>query len=159
MNGIYDGEKCRSRMTEIVFLALTAWREASGESMEARTGVIFSILNRVQKPKWWGYDVLSVVKQKEQYTGLTHPGDPNLTRWPSSDEKSWRECLKVAKLAFDGEIINPVPGADSYHDISIDPPYWARPEMFVRQIGQLKFYDVDQDYERIAIICTGANII
>ncbi len=131
----------------IVFLALTAWREASGEPALARAAVICSILNRVDRPKWWGRSVLSVVVKKWQYSAMTAPGDPNLVRWPADDDPTWRESLALAEQAIEGHLPNPVPGADSYFDVSIAAPAWTRSARFVRQIARLKFYDVDRDFE------------
>ena len=132
-------------MTERVLLGLCVWREARSESDECRAGVAYSVLSRVQRPTWWGNSVLSVLARKWQYSSMTAPGDPQLTTWPTDAETSWWECLEIACAVMDGEVENPVPGADSYHDVSIRSPRWARPEMFVRQIGRLRFFDVDRD--------------
>jgi spore germination cell wall hydrolase CwlJ-like protein len=64
----------------------------------------------------------------------------------------WIECLQAASNAVDGiadkrASENPVPGADGYYDISISPPKWATPETFVKQIGKLRFYNLDRDFE------------
>lgn len=132
-----------------VILALCVYREARGEPQLGKIAVAMSVLNRVRRPSWWGSDVLSVLGKKWQYSAMTASGDPNLTVWPRSDDQAWRECLQAAWEVMDGlwEINNPVPGADSYHDISIRAPSWASPEMFVGQIGRLRFFNVDLDYE------------
>lgn len=132
---------------EITFMALTVWREARGESMVGKAGVAHSIMNRVRHPKWWGKTVMEVLFKKWQYSSLTDPNDKQLTTWPQNDP-IWRECLTVAHDVYYGLMDNPVPEADSYHDISIPSPKWATPDMFVRQVGRLKFYNVDGDYER-----------
>ncbi len=132
---------------EITFMALTIWREARGESTVGKAGVAHSIMNRVKHPKWWGKTVQEVLFKKWQYSSLTDPNDPQLTAWPKPDPL-WRECLTVAHDVYYGLMENPVPFADSYFDISIPNPKWATPDMFVRQIGRLKFYNVDGDYER-----------
>ena len=138
-----------NRCDEITFAALTAWREARGaKSDECIAGVVHSILNRVRRPSWWGRDILSVVFKKWQYSSLTDPRDPQLTTWPKRDEPSWERCLRITQGVLDGSIDNPVPGADSYHDTSIKPPYWATPDKFVWQIDRILFYDLDQDYEK-----------
>lgn len=135
--------------TELVFLGLTVWREARGQSEECQRGVAYSILNRVKRPSWWGSDVCSVVFKRLQYSSLTYPRDPQLTTWPNrSDDPSWIQCLQVAMESISGISENPVPGADSYHDISIPAPKWAEPGMFVKQIGRIRFFNVDRDTER-----------
>ena len=83
-------------MTSFAFLALAIWREARGASMQAKIAVAYSILNRVERPSWWGNDVLSVLFKKWQYSSLTDPKDRQLTTWPSTSDPSWYDCLSVA---------------------------------------------------------------
>lgn len=135
-------------IADVFMLALIVWREARGESREAQTGVAFSLMNRVARPSWWGNDVLSVAGKKWQYSSFTDPRDPQLTTWPKSGDDSWWACMDVAQAVIDGTVDNPVPGADSYYDISIKAPNWATPDMFVRQIGRLRFFNVDRDLEK-----------
>ena len=139
------------RAAEITLLGLVVWREARGESLECRRGVAWSVLNRVMRPAWWGRDLLSVIRKKWQYSSMTDPKDPQLTTWPAADDRSWWECLEVAADVIDGRAVHPAPGADSYHDISIPAPSWAAQARFVRQIGRVRFYDVDHDFERQAV--------
>jgi spore germination cell wall hydrolase CwlJ-like protein len=135
---------------DITFSALTLWREARGESTLTKTAVMFSILNRVYRPCWWGTDVMSVVFKKWQYSSLTAPTDPQLTTWPKSSDSTWQECLEIARgvICGDTTFVNPVPGADSYFDDSIQAPNWTNKARFVRKLGRLSFYDVDFDYEQ-----------
>ena len=128
---------------EKICLALVVWREARGETTEGKMAVASSIIDRVKKPAWWGSDVMSVIFKKWQYSSMTDPKDKQLTTWPQKDAPDWIECLKVAHDAIDGRLKSPAPGADSYYDISIPPPKWATKEMFVRQIGRLRFYNTD----------------
>lgn len=125
----------------MAFLALCLWREARGESREGKIAVAHSILNRKAAPQW-GNTVMGVLFQRLQYSSLTYAGDPQLTLWPKDADPSWVECLDVADQVLDGKIESPIDGADSYHDTSIDPPYWATKDTFVRQIGRLRFYKV-----------------
>lgn len=134
-------------LAERVFLGLTVWREARGASADARAGVAWSVLNRVARPSWWGRDVLGVLAKRWQYSSLTDPRDPQLTRWPTTEDTSWWECLATACDVLDGLVPNPVPGADSYHDQSIAPPEWAARARRVATLGRLTFYDVDRDHE------------
>lgn len=133
---------------DIVFLALVVWREARGESLTCRAGVAHSVLNRVQKPCWWGNSILSVVTKKWQYSSMTDPKDRQLTTWPIEEDASWKACLTLAADVYQGKVTNPVPGADSYFDVSIPAPKWATPDLFVMQIGRLKFYNIDRDVEK-----------
>ena len=132
---------------DLAFLALTIWREARGESLEAKAGVAYCIMNRVNRPSWWGRDITSVVFKRWQFSSMTDSRDRQLTTWPATDDKSWVDSLMTAFGAMNGTLENPVPGADSYHDISIPPPPWAQKAYFAGQLGRLRFYDVDKDLE------------
>lgn len=130
-----------SESADRTFLALMIWREARGESTEARVAVGYTVLERIKsKAGWWGSDVLSVLFCKWQYSSLTDPRDQQLTLWPRSDQQAWRQCLDIADVVLSGTVNNPAPGADSYFDISIKAPNWATPDRHVADIGRLKFY-------------------
>lgn len=139
----------RWRWYEVSLLALTIWREARGESFEAKVAVAHSIKNRVDRPSWWGNDWISVLTKKWQYSSLTDPHDRQLTTWPKSDDAVFVECLNIADGVMCGYFNSPVRGADSYYDKSIAPPPWATPETFVGTVGRLHFYNVDRDVEPV----------
>ena len=132
---------------DIVFTALVLWREARGEPTVGKVAVVHSILNRVHRPKWWGKTLMEVLFKRLQYSSVTDPNDKQLVIWPVKNPL-WEECKTISYDVIYGKLANPVPGADSYHDISIPSPYWAESKMFVKQIGRLKFYNVDLDYEK-----------
>jgi spore germination cell wall hydrolase CwlJ-like protein len=134
------------RINDIFFLALVTWREARGEGVACMTAVACSIMNRVNNPKWWGTDVTSVVTKKWQYSSMTDPKDRQLTTWPGLDPW-WEQALTIAQTVYDAKVENPVQGADSYYDISIPPPKWADDTKFVKQVGRIKFYNLDDDHE------------
>jgi N-acetylmuramoyl-L-alanine amidase len=136
------------RINDIFYLALVTWREARGEGKECMTAVAFSIMNRVSKPKWWGKDITSVVTKKWQYSSMTDPNDKQLTTWPGLDPW-WESALAIAADVYDKKVENPVPGADSYFDISIPDPLWATADKFVRRVGRIKFYNLDSDIELV----------
>ena len=129
------------------FLSLVLWREARGESDAGKIGVAMAILNRVARPSWWGHNITEVLFKKWQFSSMTDPHDPQLSGWPLPNDPSWVSCLDIACRAADGQITNPIPGADSYFDQSISAPPWTATARFVAQIGKLKFYDVDHDYQ------------
>lgn len=128
-----------------VFLALTIWREARGESKEVQIGIAHVILDRVRHPTWWGNDMMSALFKKWQFSSLTDPNDKQLTTWPSATDKSWIQCLQIACDSVDGLTVNPVPGADSYYDLSIPAPKWATEDVFVKQIGRVRFYNLGRE--------------
>jgi spore germination cell wall hydrolase CwlJ-like protein len=126
---------------DMAFLALCVWREARGESREGKIAVAHSIMNRLASPSW-GNSIMTVLFQRLQYSSLTHASDPQLSVWPKDSDPSWQECLEVASGVLEEQIPSNVEKADSYHDISIQPPNWASTSSFVKQIGRIRFYRV-----------------
>ena len=139
--------------TEHYILALTIWREARNQIAAAQHGVAFTVLNRKARPGWWGTTVDEICCKKWQYSSLTDPKDPQLTKWPLVSDSSWRIAWIAAGEVLDGVVSNPVPGADSYYDDSIkdNPPAWAKTAQFVGKIGALNFFNVDHDTELAAV--------
>lgn len=133
---------------DVFMLALVMWREARGEPTEGLVAVGYSIMNRVDRPSWWGFTVLSVVAKKWQYSSMTDPNDKQLTMWPKDEDSQWQRCLSLAQQIYGKEIPNPAPGADSYFADTIPPPKWADEKKFVVKIGHHSFYDLDSDHER-----------
>jgi N-acetylmuramoyl-L-alanine amidase len=127
---------------EATLLALCIWRESRSEGAKGMLGVACAILNRVKSPGWWGSDLAGVITKKWQFSSMTDPHDPQLTKFPVGQDPSFLAALDVAQIAIRGECANPVGDSDSYHDISIEPPKWATELCFVTQIGRLKFYKV-----------------
>lgn len=132
---------------EHALLAVMVWREARNQAEKAQQAVVFTVLNRRDKPKWWGKTIDEIVSKKFQYSSMTDPNDKQLTKWPLIDDQSFRAAWMAVGDVLDGAVVNPVPGADSYHDTSIAQPYWAKTAAFRGKIGALMFYDVDLDFE------------
>jgi spore germination cell wall hydrolase CwlJ-like protein len=139
------------RITDTFLLALVVWREARGEPHDCRVAVACSILNRVKRPSWWGSDVQGVVTKKWQYSSMTAPNDPQLTKFPARSDTTWLDCMTIADDVLRGRVVPPFPGADSYHDISIPAPNWATPAAFVGQLGRIRFFNLDNDVEANAV--------
>lgn len=138
-------EKC----ADIIFLALMIWREARGESRLTQEAVAMCVINRVEKPKWWGDTIINVIFKKWQFSSLTDPKDRQLTTWPSRGLKSWNLAMEIAEKAVNKLLEHPAPNSDSYYDDSIPRPYWATNKNFVTKIGKLNFHNVDNDFERV----------
>lgn len=126
-------------------LALLVWREARGELHQAKVAVCYSVLNRVKNPKWWGTSLGAVIAKKWQYSSMAAPGDPNLIQYPLPHDLSFQDTMLAVNAVVTGGEKNPVEGADSYYDVSIPPPKWAKPEQFVRQVGAFRFFNTDGD--------------
>jgi spore germination cell wall hydrolase CwlJ-like protein len=136
----------QQRITDLFYLAFVLWREARNEPRDGKVALVYSILNRVKNPKWWGNDVASVCTKPWQYSSMTDPHDVQLTKYPASTDPSWVECIQVASDVYDGTVPNPCPGADSYYATYISAPNWAKPEQFVAQVGAHRFYNTDGDH-------------
>lgn len=133
---------------EICLLALVIWRESRGSSHETKVAVACSIRDRVDNPKWWGNDYVTVITKKWQYSSMAAVGDPQLSVYPQADDDVFEDCLTIASSVHDRTVTNPFPGADSYYDDSIQAPKWATPETFVGKSGRLNFYNSDHDFEQ-----------
>lgn len=139
---------CLSAQADLTFLALCVWREGRSTSLRCQQAIAHSILNRVQRPKWWGTDICSVIFKRFQYSSLTYTKDPQLTTWPTiSSSPDWQRALSVASEVLSGIVEHPMPGADSYYDDSIIAPSWTKKARCCGLIGRMRFYDVDYDYE------------
>jgi N-acetylmuramoyl-L-alanine amidase len=126
---------------ELILLMLCIWREARGESMDAKHAVGWCIRNRVMKPgkTWWGDDWETVILKPWQFSSF-NPNDPNATKFPLPGDPSFSECLLAAKHVYDATFPDQTLGSTSYHDTSIAPPFWAAVMDKTVQIGRLIFY-------------------
>ena len=124
----------------VVFLALMVWREARGESFDAKLAVAYVACARAIKGGWWGGTIMAVLFKKDQFSSMTYPGDPNLVQWPQPTDYTWNDSLNAAKQAIAKSVVNPAPNADSYFSVDIPEPSWAQKATFVAQIDHFKFY-------------------
>lgn len=138
---------------------LCIFREARGESLAAKAGVLAVLRNRVNDPKnRWPKTLAQVVTQPFQFSSMNR-NDPNVTAWPkapivpsvkppySPDWLAWLDCCTVYDAPLTAD---PTMGATHYHDSSIPPPAvaWLGPGHTVAdlealktcEIGKLSFY-------------------
>ena len=126
-----------------VMLALTVWREARGESLEAKRGVAHVILNRMDDPRWPD-TVAAVVTQSRQFSCF-NAGDPNAIKFPTqkqaADWAAWVECCEVAGDALLGGY-DPTKRANHYESVedSSKRPAWADAEKMTLITGMIRFY-------------------
>lgn len=131
--------------TNMMMFALTIWREASSEALEAKQAVAWAIRNRVNRPGWWGKNLYEVVTKPSQFSSMVppdHVNDPNLRRYPDPNDPSWIMSLKVAFDVWLGNVTTPIGDAEFYYDKSLDqsPPPWAAQYTHVADIGRFHFY-------------------
>jgi spore germination cell wall hydrolase CwlJ-like protein len=101
-------------------LALCVWRESRGEPDAGKLGVAYSVINRVQRPCWWGNTIHTVVLKPYQYSSF-NPDDVNADLWPQDDDPSWKASQEAAQAAIGNEP-DPTEGATHYHATDIDFP-------------------------------------
>lgn len=125
-------------------LAFVAWREARGESTDGVIAVMYTVKERADNLKAWeGTDIVSAITAKWQYSSITDPNDPQLTKFPQESDSYFPQFMDLAAAVLTESIPNPVPGADSYYAVSMPhPPNWATAERFLKQIGGHRFYKV-----------------
>ena len=125
-------------------LALTLWREARGEIVDAKKAVGCCIRNRVRNPRWWGTDYSSVMTKRWQFSSLTAAGDPNLIQWPNPIDTAWQACMQIADDVYNDVLVDTTNGATSYYDKSLDgnPPTWATDGSLAHKcdIGNFHFF-------------------
>lgn len=131
--------------TNIMTTALTLWREASNQDLLAKQAVMWVIRNRVDHPSWYGSTWHEVCTKKCQFTSMNPPDklvEPNLRRWPSPDDASWKECLKVVFDVMVSNVPDPTGGATFYYDKTMDdnPPPWAKTYAHTVDVGAFHFF-------------------
>jgi N-acetylmuramoyl-L-alanine amidase len=133
---------------DFLYAWLVVYREARGEPIGAQIAVVQTLLNRAARPKWWGKTIAECAVKAWQYSSMTDPHDPQLSRaWPTLGTEAGLGTARVADEVLRGAVANPMPGADSYYDDSIAAPAWTVGARFCGKIGKLNFYDVDHDFE------------
>ena len=121
--------------------ALALWREARGQSGDAKRGVLHVILNRAVAG-FRGTTPAEVILWPYQFSSFNST-DPNAFRLPNpkqhGDWQAWLACCAVV----DDPGPDPTGGAVMYHSYEADSPQWppwATPEKQTCQIGLFRFY-------------------
>lgn len=118
---------------EVIVLAKTAYGEARGSCDDEVRGVCQVILNRVNKPGWWGRDIISVCYHPYQFS-CWNKDDPNraILLEVTFDDKDFQRVLGLALQVYSGKYLNKVGKATNYHTQKnpipgeMWPPTWTR---------------------------------
>ena len=115
---------------------LCLYREARGETDDAKRGVYHVLLNRVADGRFPD-SLAEVVLQRKQFSSF-NPGDPNAVLIPHTTDPAWIACCAVAAAPGD----DPTGGATHYHSYSNPDSYpaWADPAKHTVDIGHFHFY-------------------
>lgn len=125
---------------ELTLLMLCIWREARGETINAKVGVGWTIKNRLALQGWMGKTYPAVILKPWQFLSF-NVGDPNATKFPMpTSDPSFSDCLMAAKSVYEGTAPDPTNGATHYFDDSITAPAWTKDATRTVKIGHLTFY-------------------
>jgi hypothetical protein len=84
-----------------------------------------------------------VITCKEQFSSMTHLGDPMTVKFPPFADPAFRRCLQIAHDIYGG-LPNPIPGADHYCTAAVAArTKWVDETKFLKQIGSHRFYKLD----------------
>jgi N-acetylmuramoyl-L-alanine amidase len=75
-----------------VLMALTIWREASGEGIQGMRAVAWVVLNRCRARH---LPVRRIVTEPFQFSSMTIKGDAATTRWPQMIDTSFEDAWKA----------------------------------------------------------------
>ena len=128
-----------------VVLARTIYGEARGESVRGKEAVAAVILNRVRRSRdrggyWWGNDITQVCLKPWQFS-CWNDDDPNRPKVEAVSPRNriFQSCLRIARRAVAGALVDPTDGATHYHGAAANPP-WARGRAPGVEIGGHLFY-------------------
>lgn len=129
------------RSSAYKLLALAIWREARGESIEAKMAVASVIRNRcAMAPAEGFHSTVSGNILKPWAFSSFNQGDAQCEKYPAITDPSWHDSLEAANISNAGHSADRSNGAVFYHDDSIGvPSAWGRVEQ-TASIGRLRFY-------------------
>ena len=101
---------------EFGMLVLLVGREARGEQYDGMLGVAYSVRNRVENPKYWGHDWISVMTHPLAYSSMVPPNadnDPNFGWQAAAYGLAQRLAVRGLPVTVH---VPPMPGED-FNDI------------------------------------------
>lgn len=123
-------------------LARTIWGEARGEGYTGMQAVANVVMNRVERPGWWGHSVPTVCLKPWQFS-CWNADDPNLPKVQSVtlDDPNFVTATEIAQAAIDGTLPDITNGATSYKESSLKWPHdWGLEVRPLAVIGNHSFY-------------------
>ncbi len=130
--------------SELDILARTLWGEARGEGLRGMQAVATVILNRARNPRWWGHDVRSVCLAKYQFScWLPKPeGELPSVQGVTVTDPSFELARSIAAGAL-GKLVDATCGADTYANLHVSSPAWARGKTPCAIIGMHSFFRLE----------------
>jgi spore germination cell wall hydrolase CwlJ-like protein len=126
-------------------LARTIWGEARGEGVPGMAAVAYVILNRAANPRWWGHDIVSVCRAPMQFScWLPAPqGELETLLHIAPGAAAWADAQRIAAQAIAGALDDTTAGADSYVNLHVASPAWARGRTPCAVIGRQAFFRLE----------------
>ena len=126
---------------QVDVMARTIWGEARNQGTAGMQAVANVIMNRVQKGGWYGATPAEVCTKKYQFSCWL-PSDPNYDKLKNVTEadRTFAQCVDIAKKAINGEIGDNTGGATEYHTKSIKPNWNYNKLQKTASIGDHIFY-------------------
>lgn len=131
---------------ELILLMLCIYREARGESDDAKHAVGWVVRNRVLKPgkPWYAgvgdSDWEQVILKPWQFSSFNH-NDPNASKFPLPTDPAFGACLLAAQHVYNATVPDNTGGSDYYFDDSLKQvPPWALKFTPTVKIGRLNFF-------------------
>lgn len=127
---------------EIDIWARTLYGEVRGEPWDGKVAVAWTIRNRVEKPGWWGRDIVGVCQKPWQFS-CWNEKDPNRAQLLAVTVKHpvFRECL-AAVAAVAGDLApDPTKRSTHYYASYIPEPEWAKGKNPAIVIGTHRFFN------------------
>lgn len=137
--------------TDTILLARLIFGEAEGQPQNAKTGVGFSVLNRLKKQNSnWGLSIKEIILKENQYDAMWNSNTIPKVRDPLNGvsdhrKKEWQESCEIAVGIITGQLSDPTNGATNFHSFT-DPkdfPVWATSSNFKVKLGDLFFYALE----------------
>lgn len=135
-----------------ILLARLIIGEAENQPKEAKTGVGFTVINRLKKQNPnWGYSIREIILKGKQYDGMWNKNTYEKVRNPFNDtsekrKKEWQESYEVAVGILSGKLPDPAAGATNFHSYTnLETfPDWATKENYKTKLGDIYFYELEK---------------
>lgn len=136
-------------LPDLALLTLCVYAEARGEGLDGMCGVANVVMNRVGKPRWWGYTVHSVILKPQQFSPFTET-DPQYKMLVQLAEDydlarktniTLRTCEWIARGVMEHQLFSNVGPATHFHSVRVKPA-WASSKQMTKLItvGHHAFY-------------------
>jgi N-acetylmuramoyl-L-alanine amidase len=127
--------------------ALCAWKEARGDGEDAMRAVLHVILNRAGAAGF-PQTVHDVVYQKNAFTSMSVPSDPQYNLKPLPGDAQFSFCMLIAPQVLGGQDVDLTFGAHYYAELEEVSSGWFLRNIvqdpvqhpFTVQIGSQRFY-------------------